>query len=376
MLSSQEYKRYSRHLNLPQFGIEEQVKLKKARVLVVGAGGLGSPVLLYLAAAGVGTLGIIDGDTVALSNLQRQILYTTDQIGQYKIEAAVDRLKNLNTDIDIVCHTEQLSNENAIDIIQQYDIVADGSDNFPTRYLVNDACVLTGRTNVYASLFRFDGQVSVFNYQFDDHSYSANYRDLYPTPPPEGKIPDCAHGGVLGVLAGVVGSMQALEVIKLITGIGEPLINKLLLYEALGTSMRTIKYQKRATTNIIKLIDYHHFCAADNKSVKNMSALKEITVQELKEWQDANKSFQLIDVRESHEFEFANIGGELMPLSTIMSSIDKIKEDIPKVVMCRSGQRSAAAVDALQKAGLDHIYNLKGGILAWSREIDNSIPQY
>lgn len=376
MLSEQEYQRYSRHLNLPQFSLAEQLKLKNGRVLVVGAGGLGSPLLLYLAAAGVGHIGIIDHDVIDISNLQRQVLYGASDIGLSKAATAKTKLLALNNTIEVTCYDELLNTSNALEIIEKYDIVADGSDNFPTRYLVNDACVLTGTPNVYASIFRFDGQVSVFNAKLSELVYSPNYRDLYPIPPPPGQVPDCATGGVLGVLAGIVGSMQSLEVIKLLTGIGEPLIGKLLLYDALSASTRTIKYSKRPDINITELINYEHFCGLEQQNKKEMSTIKEITVQELNEWKSSEKDFQLIDVREAHEYEFANIGGELMPLSGIMSSLDKVADNKAKVVMCRSGQRSAAAVDAIQKAGHEDVYNLKGGILAWSKEIDNTIPQY
>ncbi len=376
MLTQNEYIRYSRHLNLPDFSVQTQLQLKAARVLVVGAGGLGSPMLLYLAAAGVGTIGIVDDDVVDLSNLQRQVLYDTTDLGKPKCEIAALRLSALNPDINVYAHNIRLSSDNAEDIISGYDIVADGTDNFATRYLVNDACVLYNKVNVYASIYRYEGQVSVFNMLMPDGSRSANYRDLYPTPPPPGAVPDCATGGVLGVLAGTIGSLQANEVIKIITGSTDVLANKLMIYDSREPSMRNIHYKKSPKTEITSLIDYEHFCGTKAIKENIMSALQEITVQELQAWQKDNKDFQLIDVREGHEYEFANIGGELIPLGDVMGSLEKIDADKPKVVMCRSGQRSAAAVNALQQAGLTNLYNLKGGILAWSRDIDPSVPQY
>ncbi len=376
MLSQTEYQRYSRHLNLPDFDLDSQMLLKKAKVLVVGAGGLGSPVLLYLAAAGVGTIGIIDSDIVDLSNLQRQILYTTQDIDHPKVDIAKSKLSHLNPEIDIIHYPEQLTRDNALSIIASYDIVADGTDNFPTRYLVNDACVLSDKINVYASIYRYEGQVSVFNAVMPDGSRSANYRDLYPVPPAPDKIPDCATGGVLGVLAGTIGTFQANEVIKLILNKDGVLRNRLLIYDAIEPSMRIIHYKKKQETNITTLVDYDHFCGLNQTKEKDMSAINEISVHELQSWKKEGKDFQLIDVREGHEYEFANIGGELIPLGEIMSSLDKIDDSKPKVVMCRSGQRSAAAINALQQAGCDNLHNLRGGILAWGKEIDPSIPQY
>ena len=375
MLTQNEYIRYSRHLNLPDFSIETQLQLKAARVLVVGAGGLGSPMLLYLAAAGVGTIGIVDDDVVDLSNLQRQVLYGTEDLGKPKCEIAAQRLSELNPDIKIIAHHTRLTSDNAKETLSGYDIIADGTDNFATRYLVNDACVLYNKVNVYASIYRYEGQVSVFNMFTPDGARSANYRDLYPTPPPPDAVPDCATGGVLGVLAGTIGSFQANEVIKIITGSTDVLANKLMLYDSREPSMRIIHYKKSPETEITTLIDYEHFCGTKTKE-DNMSAIQEITVQQLQAWQNENKDFQLIDVREGHEYEFANIGGELIPLGDIMAAGDKIDGSKPKVVMCRSGQRSAAAVNALQQAGHTDLYNLKGGILAWSRDIDPSVPQY
>ncbi len=376
MLSKTEYQRYSRHLNLPDFDVDSQLLLKKSRVLVVGAGGLSSPLLLYLAAAGVGTIGIIDNDQVDLTNLQRQVLYSTSDINFSKAEIAKKKLAALNPEINIKFYNEALTTANALSIINEYDIVADGTDNFPTRYLVNDACVLSNKANVYASIYRYEGQVSVFNAKMSDGSRSANYRDLYPIPPAPDKIPDCATGGVLGVLAGTVGTLQANEVIKILLNKDGVLKNRLLIYDAIEPSMRVIHYRKKQETNITTLIDYEHFCGHNRTKLKDMSAINEISVHELQSWKNEGKDFQLIDIREGHEYEFANIGGEHIPLGEILSSLDKVNYTKPKVVMCRSGQRSAAAINALQQAGCDNLFNLKGGILAWGKEIDPSIPQY
>lgn len=377
MLNSDEFTRYSRHFNLPDFNIEQQQKLKEARVLVVGAGGLGCPLLLYLTAAGVGHIGIVDPDKVDLSNLHRQVLYRTEDIGQLKAVKAKEHLTDINPNVDIEVYPYLLDNKNALDLIAQYDLVADGTDNFPSRYLINDACVICNKTNVFASIYQFEGQVSVFNALMIGDVRSPNYRDLYPTPPPPNTIPDCAEGGVLGVLAGIVGTLQSLEVIKLITGIGQPLVAQLLLYDALSASIRKVKYAKRADIRIERLVNYDHFCGVQTKNDNDiMSTIKEITVQELKSKMDNNEAFQLIDVREQKEYDFTNIGGELIPMGNIIGQRDSLKKDVDVIVMCRSGQRSAAVIDALQKYDFPNLYNLKGGILAWSREIDNNIPQY
>lgn len=377
MLSIEEMNRYSRHFNLPDFSFEEQHKLQHSKVLVIGAGGLGCPLLLYLAAAGVGTIGIVDPDIVDLSNLQRQVLYTVEDIGELKVERARYRLLQMNPHITINIYPIALDNSNAIDIISQYDIIADGTDNFPTRYLINDACVLSEKPNVFASIFRYEGQIAVFNALLKDHSRSGNYRDLYPTPPPAGMVPDCATAGVLGVVAGIIGTLQGLEVIKLITDIGTPLINQVMHYDALSSTTFKLKYSKRSDTKIDSLINYEHFCNVNSPNeTLNMSAIKEITVQELKKKMDNSLPFQLIDVREPKEYEFTNLNGELIPMGNIIGQKESVRKDVDVIIMCRSGQRSAAVIDALQKFGFDNLYNLKGGILAWSREIDNSIPQY
>ena len=376
-LTSEEFQRYARHLNLPEFGVETQLKLKSAKVLVVGAGGLGSPVLLYLAAAGIGHIGIIDADIIDQSNLQRQVLYDADSIGSKKSEEAQRRIQALNPHIQVSIYTEMLTTNNALEIIQNYDIVADGTDNFPTRYLVNDACVITGKINVYASIFQFEGQVSVFNFLQEDGSRGPNYRDLYPTPPEPHLVPDCATGGVLGVMAGIVGSYQALEVIKCATGIGEALVGRLLILDSLSSKTRIIRFRRNKDIEIKELVNYDDFCGVGlSNSKEDMSAIQEITVQELKEWRDSGKDFQLIDVREQHEIDFANIGGTHIVLGDIINRKDEIASDKDVVIMCRSGQRSGAAVNALQQQGLQNLHNLKGGILAWSKEVDPNIPTY
>lgn len=386
--SKEELERYSRHLIIPEFNIEGQRKLKQAKVLVVGTGGLGAPLLLYLTAAGVGTIGILDYDIVDDSNLQRQVLFSTKDVGRPKVEAAKERLEGLNPHVKFITHNVQLHSSNALDIIKDYDLVADGTDNFPTRYLVNDATVLLGKPNVYASIFRFDGQVTVFNYEFEDGTRGPNYRDLYPTPPPPGLVPSCAEGGVIGVLPGIVGSLQASEVIKVISGVGEPLVGRLFQFDALGFETRTFKFQKDAENPLTgenptqtELIDYEQFCGIkqDNKeeAKQNREEVKEITVKELKELQDQGADFQLIDVREPYEYEIANISGELIPLGTVLDHADKISKDKPVIVHCRSGMRSANAIAQLEaQFGFENLSNLKGGILAYADEIDTSLAKY
>lgn len=386
--SKEELERYSRHLIIPEFNIEGQRKLKQAKVLVVGTGGLGAPLLLYLTAAGVGTIGILDYDIVDDSNLQRQVLFSTKDVGRPKVEAAKERLEGLNPHVKFITHNVQLHSSNALEIIKDYDLVADGTDNFPTRYLVNDATVLLGKPNVYASIFRFDGQVTVFNYQFEDGTRGPNYRDLYPTPPPPGLVPSCAEGGVIGVLPGIVGSLQASEVIKVISGVGEPLVGRLFQFDALGFETRTFKFQKDADNPLTgdnptqtELVDYEQFCGIkqDNKeeAKQNREQVKEITVKQLKELQDQGADFQLIDVREPYEYEIANISGELIPLGTVLDHADKISKDKPVIVHCRSGMRSANAIAQLEaQFGFDNLSNLKGGILAYADEIDTSLAKY
>jgi sulfur-carrier protein adenylyltransferase/sulfurtransferase len=378
--SKEELARYNRHIIIPEFGLEAQQKLKAAKVLVVGSGGLGSPVLLYLAAAGVGTLGIIDFDVVDDSNLQRQILFGVESIGVPKVEAARQRLLALNPHIRIKLYNEQLTSNNALDIIKEYDVVADGTDNFPTRYLVNDACVLTGKPNIYASIFQFEGQVSVFNYRNAKGETGPNYRDLYPTPPPPGLVPSCAEGGVLGVLPGIIGSMQASEVIKVITGVGENLSGRFFIFDALNFETRTFKISRRddnpisgKNPTIKELIDYEQFCQM--KAVEN--PIKEISAKDLYDWQVKGEKFQLIDVREPHEFDIVNLGGELIPLATVSANADRIDKDKKVVLHCKMGGRSAKAIRELEeKYGFNNLYNLKGGILAYIDEVKPELTKY
>ena len=381
LFTKEELARYNRHIIIPGFGMEAQLKLKKARVLVIGSGGLGSPVLLYLAAAGVGTLGIVDFDVVDDSNLQRQVLFGVDAVGQPKVEAARKRLQALNPYIRLNIYNTHLNSHNALDILRDYDVIADGTDNFPTRYLVNDASVLLGKTNVYASIFQFEGQVSVFNYRQPDGALGPNYRDLYPTPPPPGLVPSCAEGGVLGVLPGIIGSLQALEVIKVITGVGDTLSGRFYIFDALNFESRTFRIKPREDNplngknpTITALIDYEQFCGMRAVEEK---PLKEVTAKELYDWQVKGEPFQLIDVREPHEYDIVNIGGELIPLATVAGHADEIDRDRKVVVHCKVGGRSAKAIRELEeKFGFTNLYNLKGGILAYIDEIQPELTKY
>lgn len=375
--TKEELERYSRHLIIPEFNIEGQRRLKNAKVLVVGCGGLGSPLLLYLTAAGVGTIGIVDFDVVDETNLQRQVLFTVNDLGNSKSGTAIKRLQGLNPNVRFVEHNTRLTSDNALEILADYDVVADGTDNFPTRYLVNDACVILEKTNVYASIFRFEGQVSVFNYTDKDGNRGPNYRDLFPTPPPPGLVPSCAEGGVIGVLPGIIGSMQTNEVIKVITGIGDPLSGRLFLFDALSFETRTLKIHKDPSQeNIVKLIDYEVFCGVGQEQ-DDLPEVKEMTVQELEQLKDQSEEFQLIDVREPYEYEIANLDGILIPLAQIEQNVDRIASDKKVVVHCRSGARSAQAIRTLEKKfGFTNLYNLKGGILAYADEIDNTLAKY
>lgn len=386
--SKEELSHYSRHFSLPEIGLEGQRKLKNSKVLVIGTGGLGAPMLQYLAAAGIGTIGLVDFDRVEASNLHRQVLFGISDVGRPKVEAAEERLQEINPHITIHTHEVRLTSENALDILKDYDIVADGTDNFPTRYLVNDASVMLKKPNVYASIFQFEGQVSVFNYLDKEGNRGPNYRDLFPEPPPPGLVPSCAEAGVLGVLPGIIGSLQANEVIKLAAGIGEPLAGKLFLFDALNFSTRTVRITKNEgnpltgkNPSITELIDYEAFCgipgATGEESQEVQSGVTEISVKEYKSWLEEGEDVQLIDVREPYEFEIAQIGGKLIPLKKVLDNADKISRDKKVVVHCRSGKRSADAIQQLQeKYGFDNLYNLKGGILAWSKEIDSSVPEY
>ncbi|MEN8251236.1 MAG: molybdopterin-synthase adenylyltransferase MoeB [Bacteroidota bacterium] len=370
--SKDELKRYSRHILLPDFGKEGQTKLKKSKVLVVGAGGLGSPLLSYLTAAGVGTIGIIDYDLVELSNLQRQLLFTENDIGKPKLHVAVKKLKELNPHVNFVLYDDKLTSDNALEIIKEYDLVADGSDNFPTRYLVNDACVILDKPNVYASIYQFEGQVSVFNFFNNVGERGPNYRDFYPTPPPPDTVPNCAEGGVLGVLAGIVGSLQANEVIKLLTGIGTTLSGKLFIIDTLTLESRTIKLPK--TTNaeeIRELIDYEEFCGINNSSPFDVN---EVNVQEFDQMLKNGNDIELVDVRTEFEHHIENLGGKLIPIENLVNRIDEISRDKKVIVYCKIGVRSTEAILHLQNIyQFKNLYNLTGGIEAWKKEMGEAL---
>jgi len=378
-LSKEEVLRYSRHLIMPEVGMEGQLKLKQARVLCIGTGGLGAPLGLYLAAAGVGQLGLVDFDVVDFTNLQRQVLFGSSDVGRPKITAAADRLRNLNPDIRIDAIEERLSSENALELFRDYDIIVDGTDNFPTRYLVNDACVLLGKPNVYGSIFRFEGQITVFGYPD-----GPCYRCLYPEPPPPGLVPSCAEGGVLGVLPGIVGTIQAAETLKLIIGKGQPLIGRLLLFDALGMKFRELKLRKNpdcpvcgTNRTLTKLIDYAEFCGIRGEEAPStVTNIPEITPKELKARLDRGDDLYILDVREPHEYQICNLHGHLIPLGELPRRVHELDSSKEIVAHCRSGKRSADAVQFLQKAGFRKISNLKGGILAWSDEVDPTIPKY
>ncbi len=393
-LTNEEVARYSRHLILPEVGYEGQQKLKAARVLCVGTGGLGAPLSLYLAAAGVGTLGLVDFDTVDASNLQRQVIHSTATVGMLKVDSAEIMLKGLNPNLNVVKYNTMLTSANALEIFKDFDVIADGTDNFQTRYLVNDACVLTGKPNAYGSIFRFEGQASVFATET-----GPCYRCLYPEPPPPGLVPSCAEGGVLGILPGLVGIIQATEVIKLILGIGETLAGRLLLVDALGMNFRQLKLRKNpdcpacGTHEIKELIDYDQFCGiekpkdatgplevAQNAAVAGalVDGTPQITVEDLKRKQDAGENFFLLDVREPHEVPIATLGAPLIPVGSLESRIAEIPvaKDAEIIVHCRSGARSQKAALILKQHGFTNVENLAGGILAWAEKIDPSMPKY
>jgi molybdopterin/thiamine biosynthesis adenylyltransferase/rhodanese-related sulfurtransferase len=369
--SEEEQIRYSRHFVLPRFGPDAQLKLKKASVAVIGAGGLGSPVLLYLAAAGIGFIKIIDNDLVSLSNLQRQILFSMDDLNKSKAEIAASRITRLNPMIKIKAIRERIESANALKLLEDVDVVIDCTDNFPTRYLLNDACVLLDKPLVYGSVFRYEGQVGVFNYK-----KGINYRDFYPTPPDAGQIPNCEEGGVLGVLTGIIGSLQTNEAIKIITGISEPLAGKVLIFDSDTLETTIVKIPDRNSRDTIKtLINYDEFCNVS--ATKSTQPMKEVTVQELKAMMDSKADFQLIDVREPHEFDICNLDGELIPQGEIPNSVERVSKDKKVIIQCRSGARSGNMVQWLEKNhGFTNLYNLKGGILAWAKEIDPSMPTY
>ncbi|MBD2294369.1 molybdopterin-synthase adenylyltransferase MoeB [Anabaena sphaerica FACHB-251] len=380
-LTKDDYERYSRHLILPEVGLEGQKRLKAASVLCIGTGGLGSPLLLYLAAAGIGRIGIVDFDVVDTSNLQRQVIHGTSWVGKPKIESAKNRIHEINPHCQVDLYETRISSENALDIIRPYDIVVDGTDNFPTRYLVNDACVLLDKPNVYGSIFRFEGQATVFNYEG-----GPNYRDLYPEPPPPGMVPSCAEGGVLGILPGIIGVIQATETVKIIIGQGNTLSGRLMLYNALDMKFRELKLRPNPIRPVIeKLIDYEEFCGipqAKAEEAKQQMEVQEMTVKELKALLDSDaKDFVLLDVRNPHEYEIAKIPGSvLVPLPDIENGdgVAQVKELLNGhrlIAHCKMGGRSAKALAILKEAGIVGT-NVKGGINAWSQEVDPSVPQY
>jgi molybdopterin/thiamine biosynthesis adenylyltransferase/rhodanese-related sulfurtransferase len=380
-LTTDDLSRYSRHLILPEVGMEGQQRLKAAKVLCVGTGGLGSPLAFYLAAAGIGTLGLVDFDVVDASNLQRQIIHSTKDIGRKKLDSAAEKLTALNPFLNVVKHETMLSSANALEILKDYDIVADGTDNFPTRYLVNDACVLLGKPNAYGSIFRFEGQASVFA-----TAEGPCYRCLYPEPPPPGLVPSCAEGGVLGILPGLVGVIQATEVIKLILGKGSPLIGRLLLVDALSMRFRELKLRKNpecpvcgSNPTVTQLIDYEQFCGIlpdtqQDKAMKN--GIPQITVKQFKQRRDAGDDMFLLDVREPYEVQIAQIGGTVIPQNDVPNRLAEIPRDREIVVHCRSGARSQRIAEFLKQSGYTKVSNLAGGILAWSDEIDPSVAKY
>ncbi|NOT33417.1 MAG: molybdopterin-synthase adenylyltransferase MoeB [Candidatus Eisenbacteria bacterium] len=376
-LGDDELRRYGRHLVLPEVGLEGQQRLKAARVLVVGAGGLGSPLALYLAAAGVGRIGLVDFDRVDLSNLQRQVLYDTRDVGRAKLAAASERLRALNPEIEVRAHEVRLASDNAFEILGDYDVVADGTDNFPTRYLVNDACVLLGKPNVHGSIFRFEGQVSVF-----DAARGPCYRCLFADPPPAGLVPSCAEGGVLGVLPGVIGVLQAIETVKLILGIGEPLIGRLLIFDALAMRFRELKLRKDpncrlcgANPTVRALIDYESFCGVGADAAG--AGAEQLTVRELAGLRARGEAPELLDVREPFEIRVAHLeGARLIPLGGLAERVAELDRSRPWVVMCHHGTRSARAAEFLRAQGFTNVRNLTGGIDAWSLEVDPTVPRY
>jgi adenylyltransferase/sulfurtransferase len=378
MLTAQELQRYSRQILLSELGQEGQQKLKGGSILVIGAGGLGSPALYYLAAAGVGRIGIVDFDIVDVSNLQRQILFTSEDVGKSKAAMARQRLEKLNPLIKIEVHECVLNSQNAMNILVNYDVVIDGSDNLPTRYLVNDACVLLGKTLIYGAIFQFEGQVSVFNELLKDRSRGPNYRDLFPEPPPPEMVPSCSVGGVLGVLPGIIGSMQANEAIKVLAGIGTTLSGRLLLFDSLDFTTRFVNLKPNRDNpvsgknpTIQALIDYEAFC-----NPAYHTTVKEISAPEVKKMLDDKIAFQLIDVREPQEFEFVNIGGVNIPMNDIEKKISMIKRDIPVVIHCKSGARSLLAIEKLKQHGFTNLLNMKGGIIQWIDEVNPELTKY
>jgi adenylyltransferase/sulfurtransferase len=377
-LSNEEIARYSRHLILPEVGMEGQLKLKQAKVLLVGTGGLGAPLGLYLAAAGIGKIGLVDFDVVDASNLQRQVIHGTKDIGRKKIDSAAETMLDINPNLEIVKHEVPLTSENAVEIVKQYDIVADGTDNFPTRYLVNDACVLLGKPNVYGSIFRFEGQSSIF--ATED---GPCYRCLYPEPPPPGLVPSCAEGGVLGILPGVVGLIQATEVVKLILGKGTTLNGRLMLYDALNMKFRELKLRRNpecpsGKCSVVKgLIDYQQFCGIPATPAEPVAATGDLEPAQVKHMIDSGEDFMLVDVREPHEYQIASIPkATLIPLGQLPNRLSELPREARIVCHCKSGVRSGKAVDLLKQNGYTRVSNMKGGILAWSDKVDPSVAKY
>jgi molybdopterin/thiamine biosynthesis adenylyltransferase/rhodanese-related sulfurtransferase len=377
-LNQEEILRYSRHLTLPEVGMDGQLRLKQARVLCVGAGGLGSPVAMYLAAAGVGTLGIVDFDIVDVTNLQRQILHGTTDVGRKKLDSAAETIAAINPNVEIRKFETRLTSANALDILSVFDLVVDGTDNFATRYLVNDACVLTGKPNVYGSIFRFEGQASVFATKD-----GPCYRCLYPEPPPPGVVPSCAEGGVLGILPGLVGVIQATEAIKLILGAGDSLIGRLLLVDALAMRFRELKLRKNPDCpacgnhpTVTELIDYEQFCGIRGAEKPTAASIVDMTVEELKQRIDAGDDLFVLDVREPNEYQICNLGGHLIPLNDLPKRVGELDASKEIVVHCKMGGRSAKAVDYLKQQGFSNVHNLAGGINAWAERIDPKVPKY
>jgi molybdopterin/thiamine biosynthesis adenylyltransferase/rhodanese-related sulfurtransferase len=377
-LNNEEVLRYSRHLIMPEVGMEGQLKLKAAKVLTIGAGGLGSPLALYLAAAGVGTIGVVDFDVVDFTNLQRQIIHATSDVGRKKLDSAEESIKAINPFVNVRKFETRLDSTNALEIFRDFDIVVDGTDNFPTRYLVNDACVLSGKPNVYGSIFRFEGQASVLATKD-----GPCYRCWYPEPPPPGLVPSCAEGGVLGILPGLVGIIQATEAIKLILGKGQPLIGRVLLVDAMGMKFRELKLRKNPDCpvcgthpKVTKLIDYQQFCGIRGEEAPVSTSVPEITPEELKRRLDANEDVFVLDVREPHEYQICNINGYLIPLGDLPKRVHELDSSREIVAHCRSGVRSAKAVNFLRQAGFTKVKNLAGGILAWADRVDPRMPKY
>jgi adenylyltransferase/sulfurtransferase len=383
-LSNDEILRYSRHLILPEVGMDGQLKLKAAKVLLVGTGGLGAPLALYLSAAGIGRIGLVDFDVVDFTNLQRQVIHGTKDVGKPKIDSAIESMRDINPFVQLDRHEVALTSENALDIIRQYDIVVDGTDNFPTRYLVNDACVLLNKPNVYGSIFRFEGQATIFATEG-----GPCYRCLYPEPPPPGLVPSCAEGGVLGILPGVIGLIQATETVKLILGIGAPLIGRLMLYDALGMKFRELKLRRNPecpvcgdNRTITELIDYNQFCgvpdtALPQETIEAPTVTTDIEPKDVKAKQDRGEEFTLVDVREPHEYQIARIPGAiLIPLGDLPKRLNELNPDAEIVMHCKMGGRSAKACDLLRANGFANVRNMTGGITKWSDTVDPSVPKY